>query len=89
MGTGGGSRRWGSAARPIAASDWDRALAAGGEPCSWQLRRVVTAASEQADLVTVPAVVPERHAVAELLEDAGFERAAIDQYELGRSLASP
>ncbi len=71
---------------PIPASSWEQALAAGGEPDSWQLRRAVSDAREQADLVSVPAVVPERHPVAQLLRDAGFEEAAIDQYELARPL---
>jgi hypothetical protein len=38
------------------------------------------------DLVAVPAVVPERHAVAQLLRDAGFDRAPVDQYEFERPL---
>ncbi|MGH2909192.1 MAG: GNAT family N-acetyltransferase [Solirubrobacteraceae bacterium] len=70
----------------IASERWDEALAAGGEPDSWQLRRVVRRSRETSDLVSVPPVVPERHPVADLLRKAGFEHAEIAQYELGRPL---
>lgn len=72
--------------KPIDPAHWEQALAATREPASWQLDHVVRAAREQADLTSVPAVVPERHAVAAMLAEEGFALAEMDQYELGRSL---
>ncbi len=69
---------------PIDQARWESALSDGGEPDSWQLQNVVRAARSQADLIAVPAVVPERHAVAQLLREEGFAEARIDQYELER-----
>lgn len=71
---------------PIAPQQWEEALAPGEEPDSWQLTLAIAKVREQADLVSVPAVVPEHHAVAQMLRAAGFAEAPIDQYELGRSL---
>jgi ribosomal protein S18 acetylase RimI-like enzyme len=72
--------------RLIGPEQWDEALSASGEPDSWQLRRVVRAVRDQGHVDSVPAVVPERHAIADLLRDAGFRDAEVAQYELGRSL---
>lgn len=72
--------------KPIDQPDWDDALADPGEPDSWQLAAVVRGARSQPDLVSVPAVVPEHHAVAHLLRREGFTEAQIDQYELERAL---
>jgi GNAT superfamily N-acetyltransferase len=71
---------------PIDAARWEEALSRADEPDSWQLVRVVQAVRSQADPVSVPAVVPERHSVAALLRAAGFAEADIDQYELARAL---
>jgi GNAT superfamily N-acetyltransferase len=72
--------------KPIGQARWDDALSQRGEPDSWQLARVVSAARSQVDLTSVPAVIPERHPVARLLQDEGFSEAPIDQYELERRL---
>lgn len=58
----------------------------GGEPPSWQLPRLVARARATVDLVSVPAVVPEHHPVADLLRGSGFVETEIDQYELARPL---
>lgn len=75
-----------AAGEPIDDARWEQALAAGGEPDSWQLARVVRRARAQRELVSVPAVVPERHAIAAMLSEAGFVPGPIAQYELGRSV---
>jgi ribosomal protein S18 acetylase RimI-like enzyme len=73
--------------RPISPAQWDQVLSvSGGEPDSWQLRQVIRAVREQDDVRSVPPVVPERHAIADLLRDAGFQHHEVAQYELGRSL---
>ena len=72
--------------KPIDQPRWDEALSQRGEPDSWQLARVVRAARSELDLTWVPAVIPERHPVARLLQDEGFSEALIDQYELERRL---
>jgi GNAT superfamily N-acetyltransferase len=75
-----------SGGEPIPPVAWEQALASGDEPDSWQLAHVVARARCAFDPVFVPAVVPERHPVAQLLRDAGFAESEIDQYELGRSV---
>ena len=72
--------------KPIEQSRWENALSHPSEPDSWQLARVVRAARSQVDLTSVPAVIPERHPVAQLLREEGFTEAPIDQYELERRL---
>ena len=71
---------------PISQRQWAQAAARGEEPDSWQLARVVQGARAQADLTTVPAVIPEHHPIARMLEDAGLRHASIEQYELNRSM---
>ncbi len=72
--------------KPIDQARWNAALSHPGEPDSWQLVPVVRAARSQVDLISVPAVIPERHPVAQLLREEGFSEADIDQYELERRL---
>lgn len=71
---------------PVRQSQWERVLLDHSEPDSWQLARAIAAARRKADLVSVAPVIPEHHPVAALLREAGFAQAAIDQYELERSL---
>jgi ribosomal protein S18 acetylase RimI-like enzyme len=75
-----------ASARPITPGQWETALSGSPEPDSWQLSRVGSILRSQENPLSVPPVVPERHALASLLRESGFEEAKIAQHELGRSL---